>query len=134
VNTMATLANGTRNTATLTPLSGGRIGDDIILSNVLSFEIKPTWTTSNPALYPAPRLFPPSGSPSALAFGTADIPVNNAFSTDHPYDTLHGFTNSQFDTLNLPSARIRMQGVQVRLRVYDIKVKTARQSTFLFDL
>jgi len=142
VNTMNTLASGTRNGVALSPLfSAGRIGDDIILSNVLSFEVKPTWTTQVPASFPPPRPFPPFG-PTGLSVGAVDNNnLTNPYSTDSPYDTLHMYTapnpytnmTSTFDTLSLGTSRIRVNGVQVRLRVYDTKVKTARQLSLVFD-
>jgi hypothetical protein len=98
----------------LTPLG---TGDDIILSNVISFEIKPTWRHSNVARNP--RSFVPN------------------VITDTPFDNLTvatggaGFT---FDTLDPARPPIRINAVQLRIRIYDPKAKTARQSTFVLDL
>jgi prepilin-type N-terminal cleavage/methylation domain-containing protein len=135
VNTMATLTGGFRNGLIFTPLSGSRTGDDIILSNVLSFEVKPTWQA--PAGLPGPRQMGVSNvGPGNL--DTAFTPVTNNASSDAPYDSLSAFTaaGSQFDSLfptpNHP--RIRVNAVQIRIRIYDPKAKTARQATWIFDL
>ena len=136
VNTMAsiasTLPNPIRRPA-IGPLGGPRIGDDIILSNVISFEVKPTWQSVGPT--PGPRGF---GFPTFTLAGNSDVWANptNLTSTDAPYDTLSAFPTSQFDTL-FPTAghpRLRINAVQIRLRIYDPKVKTARQSSMVIEL
>lgn len=138
VNTMAsiasTLPNPIRRPA-IGPLGGARFGDDIILSNVISFEVKPTWQSAGTT--PAPRNF---GFPTFTLAGSPDVWANpsNLTSTDAPYDTLSAFPASgyQFDTL-FPTAnhpRIRVNAVQIRLRIYDPKVKTARQSSLVIEL
>lgn len=90
-------------------------GDDIILSNVISFEIKPTWFPQNPLR--APRAF--------------------ATNTDAPFDYLTTATGNtaQFTIDTLTGMQgTRINAVQVRLRIYDPKARTARQTTFVFDL
>jgi len=108
VNTMADVpANGGKRPAFPSVLSSAnRYGDDILLSNVISFEVKPTWQ-------PTTSITP--------------FPANS----DYPYDNLAAFSN-QFDTATTPPA-IRVVGIQIRVRVYDPKLKTARQATYVFD-
>jgi prepilin-type N-terminal cleavage/methylation domain-containing protein len=96
-----------------------RYGEDILASNVLSFEVLADW--SNNLLGVA------SGAATPRAFG---IGVN----TEAPYDF---FQNGQvFDTYSatgspVPQA-IRIKSLQVSLRIFDPKVKQARQNTWKF--
>ena len=143
VNTMGGVATGARPSAVgptsiFNPLTGNRFGDDIVLSNVLSMEIKPTWQAPpSPTLVASPRGFGVNVLTPVNGSDTAYSPPANNVSSDAPYDTLSAFpaSGSQFDTLfpTVNHPRIRVNGVQVRLRIYDQKVKTARQSTFIFD-
>ena len=116
----------------LTPLQAtNRVGDDIILSNVISFEIKPTWHGAV-----GPRGY---GFPTITAPGNYDIyGPTNMTSTEYPFDTLGAFQNAryEFDSLMPTSThpQARMNAMQIRIRVYDIKVKTARQMTLIVDL
>ncbi len=142
VNTMAsiasTLPNPIRRPA-IGPLGGPRYGDDIILSNVISFEVKPTWQSVGPT--PGPRNF---GFPTFTLAGSPDVwaSPSNLTSTDAPYDTLSAFTpngpypGNRFDTLFLTPnhPHLRINAVQIRLRIYDPKVKTARQSSMVIEL
>ncbi|MFO0805545.1 MAG: type II secretion system protein [Gemmataceae bacterium] len=90
-------------------------GDDIILSNVISFEIKPTWLWTGAGPVRSPRAF--------------------ATNTDSPYDNLQTpVGTTTFDTLGGGTTQMRINAVQLRIRIYDPKAKTARQSTFVFDL
>ncbi|HEY2910596.1 MAG TPA: hypothetical protein VGI99_10135 [Gemmataceae bacterium] len=93
-------------------------GDDILLSNVLSFEVKINHNAATP-------------------FGPAN--------SDFPFDTLANFPPNAatpafpgftFDTA-MPVAgfpAISVRGVQIRIRVYDPKVQTGRQITIVQDL
>ena len=108
-----------------TPGTGGTLGDDIILSNVLSFEIKPTWAWTAAG---APRTPRPYG-------------LNAGQTTDFPFDNLGTPTGSNvFDLVpplpgtNGTAPSYYINAVQVRLRIYDPKARTARQTTFVFDL
>jgi type II secretory pathway pseudopilin PulG len=85
----------------------GRIGDDKILSNVVSFEMKFTGTGI-------------SGGPFARPF---------AANSDFPYDWINPST---FDTGTNPQQRLT--GVQVRLRVWNPKTLHARQTSVVVDL
>lgn len=86
----------------------GRVGDDKILSNVVSFELKYTGTRGP----------------------TATAPFPNTFTTnsDFPYDWLP----ANFDTGNNP--QLRLTGAQVRLRVWNPKTLHARQTSIVVDL
>jgi hypothetical protein len=103
VNMMSDVcANGGKRPAFPGTLTGNRYGDDILLSNVISFEVKPTWQ-------PTTSITPFPGN------------------SDYPYDNL----GTPFDTTGSPT--IRVIGIQVRVRVYDPKLMTARQATYVFD-
>ena len=112
------------------PLSGPRAGDDIILSNVLSMEIKPMWNHQNGFRDPVPFNGRPAGGGSP-AYGQ---------NHDAPFDDLTKATNSTllyaFDSMGqfAPAMPVRMQSMQFRIRIYDAKTKTARQVTMIVDL
>jgi len=93
--------------------TNGRVGDDKILSNVVSFELKYTGTRATGGLF-------------AAAFGPA--PTQNS---DFPYDWLPT-TGNTLDTGNNP--QLRLTGVQVRLRVWNPKTLHARQTSVVIDL
>lgn len=107
-------------------ITAHRIGDDVLLTNVISFELK--YTGASTVGWPRP-------------FGTAN--------TDYPYDTLP-YTGNVFDTFNTlqpdwtdgrylagsttataisPVCPIRITGVRIRLRCWDPRTKGARQTT-----
>jgi len=135
VNTMSSIAAGGRNASIFTPLSGSRTGDDIILSNVISFEVKPTWEPG--AITPTPPR--PMGN-STVAVDTSDTynALTNKNSSDWPFDSLSAFplAGYQFDSLftNPNHPRVRVNALQLRIRIYDSKVKTARQISMIQDL
>jgi len=113
-------------------LGGARLGEDVLLSNVISFEIRLLWT-----IRPLPGVTPPrmfSLSNTNLTQGTLDIPSsfpNN--NSDGPFDTLAGFNaTSTFDTAN--PGPIRVRAIQIRIRVYDPKLMSARQITIVQNL
>lgn len=112
VNTMADVtATGAKRPSFPGTLGGNRLGDDILLSNVISFEVKPAWSTSTATLK------------------AATYPTN----TDDPYDNLPA-TNTTFDTTANPVLGIRVNAVQIRVRIYDTKMRSARQVTYVFNL
>ena len=133
VNLMSDLARTPAANYRVTPatLAGNRFGDDVLLSNVISFEVKVVWvarTGTNP-----PR---PFGSSLAIR-GTVDTPytpASNAVSTDAPYDSLGavGTPLGTFDTTASPAQRVL--ALQIRVRVYDPKLKNSRQMTIVQDL
>lgn len=108
--------------ASLAPLSKNpsRLGDDVLLSNVLSFEVKLIWTPGTGE--PRPRLF--------------------ATNTDNPFDTIQGASQAagqnpakvEFDTRPSPPFAVRVQAIQIRLRIWDPKLQAARQVTLVQDL
>jgi hypothetical protein len=108
---VATFADLRANAALRVPFTAvttvGRIGDDKILSNVVSFEMKFTGTGI-------------SGGPFARPF---------ASNSDFPYDWINPST---FDTGTNPQQRLT--GVQVRLRVWNPKTLHARQTSVVVDL
>jgi hypothetical protein len=131
VNTMSSLVLPGNRPAFPTRLTGTRTGDDIILSNVLSLEFKPMWQHSSPFRDPVP--FGGRAAGGGPAFPSPAYPPNH----DAPFDDLTKATadvNSfKFDSL-APAMPIRIQSMQVRIRIYDPKAKTARQMTIIVDL
>jgi hypothetical protein len=115
-NTLADVATTAKRPAFPTQLGGGRYGDDVLLSNVISFEVKVSWQQQSSG---ATVL----GNPGRLF-------ANN---TDFPYDTFAPtFSPSLFDTLSPSTVPVRVLALQVRVRVYDPKMKQARQATYVF--
>lgn len=84
-----------------------RVGDDILLSNVLSFEVKVLYIQQG------------SPYPSGATYSSAN--------TDFPFGNL-----ASFDTASSPQQRVR--AVQIRLRVFDRPMKMARQSTIVVEV
>ncbi len=114
------------------PVSSNRYSTDKLMSNVLSFEVKFT------------------GTPSASAGVVWPTPFANG-NTDYPYDTLP--FDGRYETLstlvpgwnaptNIASATnpggllkpIRLTGVMIRLRTYDARTYSTRQTTLVVDL
>lgn len=99
------------------PLTSPRYGEDKLMSNILSFEVKYTGTSVLPLKWPT----------------TFDLG-----NTDYPYDFLPS-TAGEFDTHGQPQQggtllKIRITGAQVRIRAYDPQTRTTRQTTFTVDL
>jgi type II secretory pathway pseudopilin PulG len=125
VHTMTSIANPALRPALPAPLTGARTGDDIILSNVLSFEVKPMWSHQNGFRDPVPFS------------GRAAVAPNIAYGPNHdaPFDDLTKATaNTGWTFDSLTPMPIRMNAMQLRIRIYDPKVKTARQVTMIVDL
>jgi type II secretory pathway pseudopilin PulG len=131
-------------------LTGTREGEDIILSNVLSFEVKVEWT-------------PNQGGVQAVPGSTQGPRPTGIFNADYPFDTLLGLGNAGQNTLcgtggvrgvfdtwypvanwnvfvandqkdwRLPLA-IRVKAIKVTIRIWDPKTRTARQSTTVHSL
>lgn len=189
------------------PTSAGQGGDDVLLENVLSFEVRATWESpmANSATVPPDPRFDPRMSlrmpplpayappywPTAFGVGNSDYPFDNLPRTDPQYGnqamfTLAGLKNLRvFDTWTdrdavvtidrVPSAstpstftvpysrwnerfmkgpasgggnatlqaidgnvaiplRVRLRGVQIRLRIWDARTEQARQITIVQDL
>ncbi len=99
------------------PLTSPRYGEDKLMSNILSFEVKYTGTSVS-----LPRW------PTTFDLGN----------TDYPYDFLPSAAG-EFDTHGQPAPNgtrlnIRITGAQVRIRAYDPQTRTTRQTTFTVDL
>jgi hypothetical protein len=171
----------------LSQLAGSRLGDDVLLSNVISFEVKVLYTSGGPVgyKYPPSATVPPPPQYTFAAFQPNPFytPPATVVNSDNPYDNLpnlqvclsppnaapprtfntfnQDYHNQQaFDTwyavdpaTGLPSgwdsldpnpspalggnqlpAWVRVKGLQIRLRVFDAKLKNARQSVFTIDL
>ncbi|MBA2225971.1 PulJ/GspJ family protein [Thermogemmata fonticola] len=129
-------------------------GTDILLSNVLSFEVRVNWDP-NPDLALNSSL-PPRG----LAQGNTEFPYDNLGSANPSqpipglnlgrnstlpatFDTWHdetGWTtgpNAAFSTSNSPGPlplAIRVKGIQITIRVFDPKTRSVRQNTWRFAL
>ncbi len=108
-------------------------GDDIVLSNVTSFEVKPVWEAA--AGIRAPR----AGWPATAIGANIAEPAGAALANgDLPFDDLPASTvlpgQRVFDTGNdvttLP-LRIRVTALQVKIRVFDPKTLLSRQVSFI---
>jgi type II secretory pathway pseudopilin PulG len=127
------------------PLVGG---DDLLLTNVISFEIKALWDTNNP---PAPlgngqpkggvdfQGLDVAGDPNLNqnpVYKTAGVYVFDTWS--NTLDSTYPNYNTQWNT-NPPTpyhipAKIRIRALQITLRVWDLKTKQARQITLVQDM
>jgi len=125
-------------------------GDDILLENVLSMEIRANWDVPTDMRLQnmtvrAPRtgvafdepfdILPPSPSGNPALFGNSVLAGANG---PFVFDTWAGTDNYKFvgsgqSPLNMP-LRIRVKAIQIRLRVWDIKTQQARQVTLVQDL
>jgi hypothetical protein len=153
-----------------------RAGDDVLLSSVISFELKVLWDSGGPdnLPYPAagptqqyafkaflsfprafvtntdnpfdnlPPLLPPVNPPSPPGSSTAPTPFNtfnNSLVGQQLFDTWYvrpPTSPTNWNTLapnadGLP-AWIRVKSIQIRVRVFDPKLKNARQTSFVMDL
>jgi prepilin-type N-terminal cleavage/methylation domain-containing protein len=117
VNTMTSVMNPS-NRMGLAALPGPtpgpaspRYGEDIVVSNVLTFEVQADWTPG-PTSPTAPR-----------AFST---------NTDAPYDFIPG---GVFDTNGTPPPQsVQIKSLQILIRIYDPRMKQARQNTWKFAM
>ena len=126
VNTLRTIAvPANRAPAASIPNTHAKYGDDIVITNVTSFEIKALWTPG--AGVPAPR--------TTIPLNTTLIPNG-----DFPFDDLPApvapATFREFDTGigAVGNNRIRVIAVQIKIRVYDAKNKLSRQTTMVVKL
>lgn len=117
VNTLDTIRN-TANRMALTTLGGVRYGEDIVLANVLSFEVLADWTGAGG---PRPFVFP-SGHPQAGQIQNSDA----------PYDTIP-VAGGVFDSHNATGNR-RIKSLQITIRIYDPRMKQTRQNTWQFAM
>jgi prepilin-type N-terminal cleavage/methylation domain-containing protein len=134
------------------PNTSGRYGDDIVLTNVTSFEVKAAWdgpAAGNPRV---PRAtLPATAVGAAINDGFAGATLTNS---EYPFDDLPAVTENTgltgqrvFDTWssalngwNTPAGanslplRIRVTAVQIKIRVHDPKTGQSRQVSFIVDL
>ena len=110
IQTVAVLGNRTQAAALLN--TSPKFGDDIVITNVTSFEVRP--------MYGFP-VGPGGITPGALDGVFADLP---------------GGPNANFDTGLAATGfnRIRVIAVQIKIRVYDSKNKLSRQTTMVVKL
>ena len=115
------------------PVNDRAYGMDILLSNVLSFEVRVDWDPNpNGTLYSSnpPRPFPvnteyPYDNLTANAGRNPALPAT--------FDTWHDEQDWQRAFATLPLA-IRVRGIQVSVRVFDPKTRAVRQNTWRFAL
>jgi Prokaryotic N-terminal methylation motif len=141
------------------PIGSANYGSDIVLTNVVSFEVKPMWTAdlTTPLPYPPHRdprrLLPVTAVDSAITRNAPTLPGPSMTNSDYPFDDLPQNINA-FDTsakegtnntlaidptTNPPNAatipfRARITGVQIKIRVYEPKNNMTRQSTIIVKL
>jgi hypothetical protein len=124
------------------PVNDPAYGTDILLSNVLSFEVRVDWdpnpngtlNSSNPPRpfpvnteYPYDNLTANAGRNPAFQVGLPTTPRCTVF------DTWHDEPNWNTAFASLPLA-IRVRGIQVSVRVFDPKTRAVRQNTWRFAL
>ena len=123
-----------------TPLATFRLGEDKVLSNVVSFEVKFTGGTGS------------LGQANGINWPTPFMDSQGkVINSDYPYDFLPG--NGEFDTFstqvqgwnaatNLATKAntagvlkpIYVTGAQIRLRAYDPRTRATRQTTLIVDM
>jgi len=110
---MQSIANPRNRIQATSITNPAKLGDDIVITNVLSFEVRPMYA------YP---FTPVAITPSAADSMFADLP---------------GPFPAQFDTGlgdTVVNNRIRVIAVQIKIRVYDSKNKLSRQTTMVVKL
>lgn len=126
-------------------------GDDILLENVLSMEIRVNWDSPADSrlqnyFVRSPQTGVNNDEPFDVLppFATTSLPTaaNTVYaSANGPavFDTWCGANNYSYvgatgpSPLNIP-LRIRVKAIQIRLRIWDIKTQQARQVTIVQDL
>ncbi len=139
-------------------------GSDILITNILSFEVKPLWSGSvNTPSYPAidtDQPFTPINTPivslnqltnlnttlqAATASGlgvvfdtwSENLLINNGVLVDwdNPTNPSSGIGTGAFvpGTYQVPQ-RIRVMGIQIKIRVWDIKTQSTRQITIVQEI
>ena len=117
----------------LSPVNDPAYGTDILLSNVLSFEVRVDWD-------PNPNGTLNSSNPPRPFSVNTEYPYDNltANAGRNPalpatFDTWHDEQDWQRAFATLPLA-IRVRGIQVSVRVFDPKTRAVRQNTWRFAL
>ena len=125
--------------------AGRRAGEERLIGNVLSMEIKFTGPDTNvgagawqadPSSRQWPRPLQPvvAGAPSNSDYPYDFLPFNGEFDT---YSRQLSFAPNQYATAanhNAPLKPIRITGVMIRIRVYNEQNKATRQTTFVVPL
>ena len=116
-------------------------GDDILLTDVISFEVKANWS-SGAASLPAEGL--PSGfdwpfavfpaSPRNATFNANRRTFDTWSSTDGNGIDWNDLTSINASSANRPPLRIRVNSLQIRIRVWDKATESARQITIVQDV
>jgi hypothetical protein len=124
------------------PATSPRYGEDKILSNVLSFEVKFTGSTLLPSSQLVwPTQPPPAGTNSDYPYDT--LPFDNYYDTHSrlPISATTGLPAWQSDiatvTPNNPTGTIkpiRITGVMIRIRAYESRTRSTRQTTFTVSM
>lgn len=152
----------TRLGAPIAPFAPGsaRFGDDIVLTNVTSFQVKAAWNAGSGVRPPrdqagnalfTDRRVPNPGVGNPIVDGSVGGTLTN---TDYPFDDLPQVAENTtltgqrvFDTWSAGQAgwntpgganslplRIRVTAVQITIRIHDPKTQQSRQVTFIVDL
>ena len=124
LRTLSQLGNSLSRIQPYAPLAAGsnRSGEDKLLSNVLSFEVK--YSGTDPLLK----------WPTTFDQGNTDFPYDFLPTTAGEFDT-HGAPNGAPPTgaPNGTLLKIRITGAQIRIRAYDPQTRSTRQTTFTVD-
>jgi type II secretory pathway pseudopilin PulG len=117
-------------------ITSNRYGTDKLMSNVLSFEVKFTGVAADGSI--------PGGWPRPFASGNTDFPYDTL-----PYDGRIDTFSAQVPnwsaptniaqgsnpaTWGAPMKPLRITGVMIRLRTYDTRTYSSRQTTLTLDL
>jgi type II secretory pathway pseudopilin PulG len=161
-----TYPNSTPNPNSLTPIPATDVnsgGDDILLENVLSFDVKAIWespykTDPVTGLNKGDSRFPLINDPRSFATNSDnpfdDLPATPAArgntslaSPMRVFDTWSSagnysvwknrYMSSDFTLANGPYTiplRVRVKALQIRIRVWDIKTQQTRQVTIIQDV
>lgn len=118
-------------------ITGNRIGEDVLLTNVTSFEVKftgTTGTTGTPAGFTWPAPFTTNSD-----YPYDNLPLDGKFDTFHQaagWDTVTAVASNLANATNTTRAlkKIRITGVSIRLRCWNPNSKSSRQTTIIVDL
>ncbi len=128
--------------APLTSVTDHERGDDILLTDVLSFEIRAHWMTGTQTPLNAPQFHFPAPQRNH------DYPFSAVTFQTHRFDTGSvGDSNSLAPVVDwnnpvsflrqtplLPHNRVRLDSLQIHIRIWDFHTQTARQVTIIQDI
>ncbi|MFO0936636.1 MAG: prepilin-type N-terminal cleavage/methylation domain-containing protein [Gemmataceae bacterium] len=149
-------ASEVTNLGAVAPKSPIGDGSDLVLSNVISFEVKADYTpvlvpaNARVTLFPRPPIDPGASplAPFGLTSASVDspsVPLTSGYNQDFPFDSLprnpgNAANNFRaFDTglvggTNVVNQSIRVRALQIKIRVYDPKTRSTRQVTLVQDM